>query len=106
MNKLYAEDTAGFKNFMRVDPHMFHELLDRLGPCITKKDTLCLKPFEPGLNLAITLCYLATGNSYKSLIYGFYVASNTISIILCEVCEAIIEKYDKKIMSPPTTSKE
>ena len=51
-------------------------------------DTFWRKALEPGLKLAITLRCLATGNSYKSLMYGFRVASNTISSIIPKVCEA------------------
>jgi len=47
---------------------------------------------EPGLKLAITLRYLATGNSYKSLQYGFRVSFSAISLLILEVFEAIIEE--------------
>ena len=61
---------------------------------------------DPGLKLAITLRYLATGNSYKSLMYGSGVASNTIRSIIPEVCEAIIAEYAEDVISCPTTTDE
>nr|CAI5858980.1 unnamed protein product [Callosobruchus analis] len=41
------------------------------------------------MRLAITLRFLATGDSYKSLMYLFQVSYLTISLIVPEVCEAI-----------------
>ena len=81
----------------------FHEILARVEPRIEKQDTFWRKALEPGLKLAITLRYLATGNSYKSLQYGFRVAYNTISIIIIEVCEAISEEYSVEVMVCPFT---
>jgi len=46
-----------------MDPAAFREILARVAPRTKKKDTLWRKALEPGLKLAITLCYLATGNS-------------------------------------------
>ena len=74
MTELSNEDAASFKHFVRISPAMFRELLAR----IAKKDTLFRKALDPGLKLAMTLRYLATGDSYKSLMYGFRVASNII----------------------------
>ena len=39
MQELRVEDVAGFRNFIRMEPAMFRELLERLGPRITKQDT-------------------------------------------------------------------
>ncbi len=60
---LKVEDPAAFQNFVIFEPAMFQELVNRLTPLITKTDTNCLKALDPGLKLAITLRYLATGDS-------------------------------------------
>ena len=39
MRELEAEHTADFKAFLRTDPQMFNELLNRVGPSITKSTT-------------------------------------------------------------------
>ena len=64
------------------------------------------RSLDPGLKLAIALRYLASGDSYHSLMYGFRVAHNTISSIVPEVCEAIIEEYGHQVVSCPTTPAE
>ena len=63
LNELTAEDGTVYKNFLRMDPATFREILARVAPRTEKKDILWRKALEPGLKLAITLCYLATGNS-------------------------------------------
>jgi hypothetical protein len=102
MVELAAEDQAAFKNFQRVDPEMFAELLDRIAPRIQRQNTNMRQALSPGLRLAVTLRYLASGNSYMSLQYGFRIANNTISKIIPEVCEAIISEYENELMSCPT----
>jgi hypothetical protein len=91
MSELAREDIEGFKNFQRVDPDLFQELLAKVGPHIQRQSTNMRIPLEPGIRLAITLRYLATGNSYKSLEYGFRVANNTISSIVPETCQALYD---------------
>ena len=103
MKELALEDPCSFRNFVRMDQTMFNELLQRVGPRIEKKDTFFRKAIEPGLRLSITLRYLATGDSYKSLQYSFRVAHNTISKIVPETCEAIVEEYLEEVLSCPRT---
>ncbi len=86
MVELKVENPAAFQNFVRFEPAMFQELVDRLTPLISKTDTNCCKALEPGLKLAITLRYLATADSSKSLQYGFWVAYNTICLVMPHVC--------------------
>lgn len=58
---------------------------------------------EPGLKLVITLRFLATGNSYKSLEYSFRIAHNTISKFIPEVCSAIYEEYQEELFKVLST---
>ena len=106
MRELEIEDEASFKNFLRVEPAMFHELVERLAPRIEKVVTRMRRPLEPGLKVALTLRYLASGNDYHSLMYGFRVPHNSISIVLREVCQAIIAEYAQEVMPCPVTEEE
>ena len=106
MVELEHEDTAAFRNFLRVEPAMYHELVQRLTPRIQKQTTRMRQPLEPGLKVAITLRYLASGSDYHSLMYGFRVPHNTISIVIREVCQAILAEYAEEVMFCPVTPEE
>ncbi|XP_041369942.1 uncharacterized protein LOC121383910 [Gigantopelta aegis] len=75
---------------------MFDELLARVGPRITKQQTWYREPLEPGMKLALTLCHLASGSKYASMKFGWRVPHNTQSLLVREVCQAIIDEYMDK----------
>lgn len=106
LQQLHDRDVNSFKNFLRVEPDLFHELVERLTPRIQKKDTNLRRALEPGLKLAIALRYMASGESYMSLSYGFRVAPNTIVTIVPEVCQAIYEELHEEFIKLPTTEEE
>ena len=106
MVELRNEDQRAFKNFLRMPPEMYDELLERVGPRIAKQHTSCRAPLEPGLKLALTLRHLASGSSYMSMRYGWRVPHNTQSVIVQEVCQAIVDEYFPEVMNCPTTQQE
>ena len=57
---------------------MFDQVVQRVGPRIEKQDTKMRKVLPPGLKLAITVRFLASGDKYPSLIYSFRVARNIV----------------------------
>ncbi|KAI8493054.1 hypothetical protein Bbelb_290580 [Branchiostoma belcheri] len=73
MTELCHEHHCDFKSFLRMDPQMFHDLLQRVGPSIEKSPD-ARQPLSSCLKLAITLRFLKTGNSYRSLESAFRVA--------------------------------
>ena len=101
--ELRQEDQKSFKNFMRMPPDMFDELLARVGPRITKQTTRYREPLEPGLKLALTLRHLASGSTYAAMKYGWRVPHNTKSLVVRKVCKAIIDEYMPEVMTCPTT---
>jgi hypothetical protein len=103
MGELEREHKVDYVNYLRMEPDMFHELLTRLGPRLTKADTTCRQALSPGLKLAITLRYFATGMTFHELSFGFRVPHNSISILVKEVCEAIIEEYGDEVLVTPRT---
>ena len=88
---------------IRMDPPMFRELLARLTPRISKQDTNYRPAIKPGVRLAVTLKYLATGETYHSLSFAFRVPHNTISQIIKDVCQAIIDEYANEVVDTPTS---
>lgn len=69
----------------------FEFILNQIGPTISKKDTKWRKSISAKVRLAVTLRFLATGDSYQSLHYLFKISAQVISIIVPEVCKALIE---------------
>ena len=67
--ELGAEDPNVYYNFMRLPKELVEEVTQRLAPKIEKKDTLWRRALKADLKVAITLRYLATGDSYHSLMY-------------------------------------
>ena len=106
LEELKIEDVRAFKNFIRMDPEIFQELLQRLTPRLTKQDTFFRKALTPGLKLSLTLRYLASGDNYHSLMYGFRVPHNSISKIIREVCKAIISEYASEVIEAPNTEQQ
>ena len=102
MNELEAEHPAMYKNFQRVTPDMFMEILERVERRIQRQDTFWRKALPAGLKLAVTLRYLASGDSYKSLAFAFRVPCNTICRIIPEVCQAIIDTFMPEVIPMPT----
>ena len=49
MVELRREDPTAFKNFMRMPPEMYDEILTRIEHRLTKQHTWYREPLEPGL---------------------------------------------------------
>ena len=65
-----TEDVQAYVHFCCFDPDVFQELLTRIVPRITRRHTSFRPSLSPGLKLAIILRQLASGDSYKSLMYS------------------------------------
>ena len=93
------EDVHSFFNFLRMQPEMSDELLNRVEPRIQKNNTLWRKSLEQGVKLAITLRHLAARDKYTTLQFGFRVARNTTSTFIPELCQAIVEEYKDEVIT-------
>ena len=63
--------------------------MELVTPLIAKKETNMRKTITAEERLAVTLRFLATGNTYSDLAYTFRIHESTISGIIPEVCHAI-----------------
>ena len=106
MTEMRVEDPYSYFNFLRMSPQMFEELLVRLTPRIQKQDTNYRKAHPPGLKLAITLRYMATGENYPTLSFGFRVSRHTIAVIIPEVCKAIQDELAEEVVRFPQNEEE
>lgn len=74
-----------------MSPADFNTILSLIERRISKLDTNYRKAIKPEEKLALTLRFLATGDSYASLKYLFKISKSSIIQIIPDVCEAIIE---------------
>ncbi|XP_052125867.1 uncharacterized protein LOC127749901 [Frankliniella occidentalis] len=80
-------DQDEFYRFFRMTPDCFDWLLEKVGPFIRKRSNR--KSVSAGERLAITLRYLASGDSQSSLSYLFRVFNEAISKIVTETTAVI-----------------
>lgn len=91
-----------------MDKDLLQDITERVQSHIQKEKTLMRDPLDVGLRVVITMRYLATGNSCKSLSYAFSVAPNTICNIVPQTCRAISAVYgdEVKLLDAPEGRKE
>lgn len=78
-----------YRNLLRMTKFQFEYLLLRVKNIISKSDTNMRQAISAKTKLQVTLRYLATGDSFKSLEFLFRVPKNTISKFIPETCKAI-----------------
>lgn len=71
-----------------MNVEVYETLLNIVEPYLIKQNNI-RDPISTNTRLEISLRYLVSGDSMKSLSYTFRVGPNTISIIVFETCEAI-----------------
>lgn len=89
LNDLMMESSGKFENFCRMSPSDFEYLFNLIGPNITKQDTHLRKCVSAKDRFAVTLRFLASGDSYQSLSYLFKISPQLISTIVVDVCTAL-----------------
>ncbi|CAF4884599.1 unnamed protein product [Pieris macdunnoughi] len=103
--ELKSQHISGqYKNFTRMSPTDFEYLLTIIAPKISRQDTIMRSAISPQDRLALTLRFLATGDSFTSLQYTFRISKQSMSCIVPEVCEAIIKSLKENIKLPKTES--
>uniref|UniRef100_A0A1Y1LAJ7 DDE Tnp4 domain-containing protein n=1 Tax=Photinus pyralis TaxID=7054 RepID=A0A1Y1LAJ7_PHOPY len=105
-SELLSEDHASYINYLRMTNMSFEKLLRSVESAIGKEDTVMCESISARNRLEITLRFLATGESYRSLMYSTRVHESTISRFIPEVCKAIYNKLKKKYLKMPTTERE
>ena len=106
MAELYAADIPGFTNFTRMTPEFFEMIKTRLEPRLARQATNYRAPISVGEKLALTIRYLATGESYTSLSCQFRVGRSTISKFLPAICRAIQDEFTREYLRCSTTPDE
>ena len=89
-----------------MSPDTFQHLLTLVSPFITKKDTHMREAIGAAERLALTIHYLAYGDSQQSLSFGYRISRSSVSSIIHETCAAIWEALNKIYLRPPQHSHE
>ena len=76
-------------NYFRMLPSTFDDLLRLVGPSLIKQRNRFREPLSPALKLAVTLRYLAAGESQASLSFNFRIGRSTVCDIIDDVPEKI-----------------
>ncbi|KAI8116318.1 putative nuclease HARBI1 [Lucilia cuprina] len=95
-----------YQNFCRLKIDDFEKILNLVNFKIKKKDTVMRCAISPRIRLAITLRYLASGDSFRSLEFLSHVSRKTISQFVPEVLNAIVECLQSKYLVFPSNENE
>ena len=95
---LQLEDECNYKDYLRMTSENFEEIFQLIKDDIRKKNTKMREPIPPRLKLAATICFLSTGQSYKSFQFQFRIHNSTLSLFVPEVCQAIFSRQKEKYM--------
>ena len=104
--ELSAEDTDSFKEMIRMSKEEYNFILAKIEKDITPKqivggNKICTAKEK----LSLTLRFLATGETYRSLCWQFRISRAAISYIIIQVCKAIKTQL-AEYMTVPTTTRE
>ncbi|XP_026819613.1 LOW QUALITY PROTEIN: protein ALP1-like [Rhopalosiphum maidis] len=102
LEELKHEDSTAYRNILKMNGAQFDTLLQMIDSLIKKEDTQMRMAIPSKIKLEITLRYLATGDSFKSLQYLFRVSECTISVFLPDVLTAISQVLEPFIKVPAT----
>jgi hypothetical protein len=92
LRELATECPHRYRNFMRMTENNFKELLSMLNPMLQRQDTNMRDAVPLHVKLEITLRYLASGDSFRTLAYDFRTCPSTISHFLPEMLLELKEK--------------
>ncbi|XP_014666808.1 PREDICTED: uncharacterized protein LOC106808559 [Priapulus caudatus] len=106
IQELRCNEEEKFRNFLRMPPKIFDELLVLVTHLIKVQNTSFRASISPAERLAITLRFLATGETYRSLSYTFRVGETTIGLLVPKTCSAIYQVLQPEFLKCPQTKEE
>ena len=94
-------DRELFFHYFRMNPKKIDHLLTLVREQIEKKDTAFRKLFLAARQLAITLRYLASGETQQSLSYSYHIGRRTVSAVIAETYKAIYTTFKDRYLKSP-----
>ena len=104
--ELALEGETNYQAFFRMNKVQFKYVVEAITAQIQKADTIMRQSIKPHERLAITLRYLATGESFQSLQFQFRVSRTAISEIVMETSQAIYNLLGPHFLKTPNTTQE
>ena len=98
LSELRLEDENEYKNYLRMTPENFEYIYHLVKNGVTKQNTTMRESIPPKLKLAVTIRFLSTGESYKSLQFQYRIHNSTLSLFIPDVCEAIYKRMKEKYL--------
>ena len=91
----------------RMSLEDFEIVLGHIQDQITPKEIIGgTRPILADERLALTLQYLPTGESFRSLSFQFHISKAAVSYILASCCDAIVERMVSIFISLPSSTDE
>ena len=97
IRELALEDEPAFARYFRMEKNKFDDLVGRIAVHIERQPTIMRTPISPGERLAVTLRYLATGETFSSLESQFRISRTAISEIIFEVGNLAVQSSSFKV---------
>ena len=101
LQELRLQDAENVRKYLHMNTDTFQYLLEKTRPLLTKQTTVMRVPISPEELLAVTLRFMATGESYRSLIYQYRISDVSISKIIPRVSDAIISTLMEECLPFP-----
>lgn len=99
------DDDTKFKEYFRLSPFLFRKILDDIQKDIEGiASTWIPNPISAYQKFCITLRYLATGETFRSLAFQFRIHHTTIGRIVERCLSSIITRFMATAIKPPTTT--
>ncbi|KYN50485.1 hypothetical protein ALC57_00123 [Trachymyrmex cornetzi] len=97
--EVYETDHEEFFSMTRMLPEQFDQLCDRVRLYLTKRSNRT--PISVEERLAVTLQFLAHGDSVKSKSWEYCIGRSTAHKIIGETCDAIWKALQKEYLPRP-----
>ena len=107
IQELRIEDRCGFREMFRMDVTDFENILAKISDIILAKERLGgTNPVQTDERLALTLRFLATGETFQSSSFQYRISLNAVSYIVKGCCKAIVERMASNFIKVPSTEAE
>ena len=108
LQEMRLTDSQSHFRYLRMSKQRFENLLAEVGPLLShrKYDSEVRASITPAERLALTIRYLATGNSQVSLCFSFRIGRSTVCGIVRETCEAIWKALHPLYVKAQSTQEE